>query len=95
MIDEEWAQFLSENHFYQRNGFAYIQLIPCMDEQTRGISKGHNQYAVDHAMHGQSMDIRMFSNPAQMAAGYPAEECGMNGCRRWRETHFAPVWKVS
>lgn len=29
---------------------------------------------------GERMDIRMFSNLAQMAAGYPAEECGMNGC---------------
>ena len=29
---------------------------------------------------GEAMDIRMFSNLAQMAAGYPAEECGMNGC---------------
>lgn len=29
---------------------------------------------------GDTMDIRMFSNLAQMAAGYPAEECGMNGC---------------
>lgn len=29
---------------------------------------------------GDRMDIRMFSNLAQMAAGYPAEECGMNGC---------------
>lgn len=29
---------------------------------------------------GFIMDIRMFSNLAQMAAGYPAEECGMNGC---------------
>lgn len=28
---------------------------------------------------GEQMDIRMFSNLAQMAAGYPAEECGMNG----------------
>lgn len=28
----------------------------------------------------EAMDIRMFSNLAQMAAGYPAEECGMNGC---------------
>ena len=28
---------------------------------------------------GEAMDIRMFSNLAQMAAGYPAEECGMNG----------------
>lgn len=31
-------------------------------------------------IHGESMDIRMFSNLAQMSAGYPAEECGMNGC---------------
>lgn len=30
-------------------------------------------------MNGVDMDIRMFSNLAQMAAGYPAEECGMNG----------------
>jgi uncharacterized protein len=29
---------------------------------------------------GEIIDIRMFSNLAQMAAGYPAEECGMNGC---------------
>lgn len=29
---------------------------------------------------GEAMDVRMFSNLAQMAAGYPAEECGMNGC---------------
>lgn len=28
---------------------------------------------------GEKMDIRMFSNLAQMAAGYPAEECGMCG----------------
>lgn len=29
---------------------------------------------------GEDMEIRMFSNLAQLAAGYPAEECGMNGC---------------
>lgn len=28
---------------------------------------------------GEIMDIRMFSNLAQLSAGYPAEECGMNG----------------
>lgn len=28
---------------------------------------------------GYQMDIRMFSNLAQMVAGFPAEECGMNG----------------
>lgn len=29
---------------------------------------------------GEDIDIRMFSNLAQMAAGYPSEECGMSGC---------------
>lgn len=29
---------------------------------------------------GDIMDIRMFSNLAQMAVGFMAEECGMNGC---------------
>jgi uncharacterized protein len=28
---------------------------------------------------GYVMDVRMFSNLAQMAAGYPPEECGMSG----------------
>lgn len=31
-------------------------------------------------IHGEDMEIRMFSNLAQMAAGFPAEECGMQGC---------------
>lgn len=30
-------------------------------------------------MQGLDMEVRMFSNLAQMAAGYPAEECGMQG----------------
>jgi uncharacterized protein len=30
-------------------------------------------------VNGEIMDIRIFSNLAQMAVGYPAEECGMNG----------------
>lgn len=34
----------------------------------------------DDFCNGDAMDIRMFSNLAQMAAGYQAEECGMNGC---------------
>lgn len=102
--------------FYKRNGFDYVQLIPCMDEHTRveseknaaqdeetntdeasgAVNESKNQYAVDPQQYGTflcelfdlwyedfckggSMDIRMFSNLAQMAAGYPAEECGMNG----------------
>lgn len=84
-------------NFYKRNNFQFIQLIPCMDEQTRADSDKKNQYAVNPQQYGQflndlfdlwyedfrqgsQMDIRMFSNLAQMAAGYPAEECGMNGC---------------
>lgn len=105
-------------NFYKRNGFDFVQLIPCMDEHTRTSGKkdgGSNQngetdrgkvsntapelkkqYAVsperygrflceifdlwyEDFCNGEQMDIRMFSNLAQMAAGYPAEECGMNG----------------
>lgn len=102
-------------HFYKRNGFDYVQLIPCMDEHTRKIvvdnkilhkekledddinkEETKNLYAVESKQYGrflceffdlwyddfckgQLMDVRMFSNLAQMAAGYPAEECGMNG----------------
>ena len=84
-------------NFYKRNNFQFIQLIPCMDEQSRADSGRKNKYAVNPQQYGQflndlfdlwyedfrqgsQMDIRMFSNLAQMAAGYPAEECGMNGC---------------
>lgn len=87
-------------NFYKRNGFDYVQLIPCMDEQARTVSNAddsvRNQYAVNPEQYGkflcemfdlwyedfckgEKMDIRMFSNLAQLAAGYPAEECGMNG----------------
>lgn len=83
-------------HFYKRNGFAFVQLIPCMDEQTRVGGESQSRYAVEPEQYGRflaemfdlwyedfcqgiQMDIRMFSNLAQMAAGYPAEECGMNG----------------
>lgn len=105
-------------NFYKRNGFTFVQLIPCMDEHTRTVGKLKEgdvqnerayasdvsyvtgglkkQFAVqpeqygkflceifdlwyDDFCKGEQMDIRMFSNLAQMAAGYPAEECGMNG----------------
>lgn len=87
-------------HFYKRNRFRYVQFIPCMDEQIRACehaySKERKEYAVkpeqyggflckffdlwyDDFCKGEQMDIRMFSNLAQVAAGYPAEECGMNG----------------
>lgn len=84
-------------HFYKRNKIAFVQLIPCMDEANRKDEVNLNSQAVrpkqygkflnelfdlwyEDFIHGEEMDIRMFSNLAQMAAGYPAEECGMNGC---------------
>lgn len=84
-------------HFYKRNKFEYIQLIPCMDEINRNDGGKTNPYAVtpeayghflseifdlwyEDFKNGEIIDIRMFSNLAQMSIGYPAEECGMNGC---------------
>lgn len=82
--------------FYKRNHFSHVQLIPCMDETNRcaanagshavsALSYGRFLSEIfdlwyDDFMAGEDMDIRMFSNLAQMAAGYPAEQCGMNGC---------------
>lgn len=83
-------------NFYQRNGFPFVQFIPCMDEPER-FGSGQSPYGVrpesygrflcdffdcwyPDFMNGNNMDVRMFSNLAQMAAGYPAEECGMSGC---------------
>lgn len=85
--------------FYKRNRFEYVQLIPCIDEHKRDGRAGdlvNCQFAVSAEGYGKflcemfdlwyedfcnglQMDIRMFSNLAQMAAGYPPEECGMNG----------------
>lgn len=84
-------------NFYKRNHFPFVQLIPCMDENSRDKEKTQSSYAVEPQQYGEflckifdlwyedfqkgeQMDIRMFSNLAQMAAGYPPEECGMNGC---------------
>lgn len=178
LIDEEWAEFLSENHFltgisldgtrkmhdiyrrsvtgeptfekvmnaisllkahkadfniltvitentcgkasalykfFKRNCFSFVQLIPCMDEPERfsnvqrdsstenasasclesveinsspfGVKpESYGEFLCDFFdlwyedfMKGSDMNVRMFSNLAQMAAGYPSEECGMSG----------------
>lgn len=98
VITNETARSASSlYHFYKRNGFGYIQLIPCMDENERTGREDGQSFAVEPVQYGKflceffdlwyedfekglDMDVRMFSNLAQMAAGYPAEECGMNGC---------------
>lgn len=102
VVTEQLSQKASALYkFYKRNGFNYVQLIPCMDEQERqcilsgGEDKGMG-YAVrpesygrflcelfdmwyEDFKNGDIMDVRMFSNLAQMTVGYPPEECGMCG----------------
>ncbi len=82
--------------FYKKQGFNFIQFIPCMDEAGRNSQASAGVPAVNPEAYGRflceffnlwyedfksgyRMDIRFFSNLAQMAAGYPAEQCGMNG----------------
>ena len=90
------ASFLYK--FWKRNGFPFIQFIPCMDEEHRRIPDAEKScFAVEPVQYGRflceifdlwyadfkqgtAIDIRMFSNLAQIAAGFQAEECGMNGC---------------
>ena len=90
------ASFLYK--FWKRNGFPFIQFIPCMDEEHRRIPDAEKScFAVEPVQYGRflceifdlwyadfkqgtAMDIRMFSNLAQIAAGFQAEECGLNGC---------------
>lgn len=98
VVTEQTAQKASSLYkFYKRNGFQFVQLIPCMDEPERFKDTGiGSPFAVkpesygkflceffdlwyQDFMQGENMEVRMFSNLAQMAAGYPAEECGMQG----------------
>ena len=85
--------------FYKRNGFEYVQVIPCMGDtwKTGGdICAAEDQFSVrpesygaflcelfdlwyEDFIRGSDMEIRTFSNYAQLAAGFAAEECGMNG----------------
>jgi uncharacterized protein len=97
VTEETTAKASALYKFYKRNGFDYVQLIPCMDEIGRNdTSPKHNPFAVtpdaygkflcqffdlwyEDFIRGDRMDVRMFSNLAQMTVGYPPEECGMCG----------------
>ncbi len=79
-------------NFFKKKGFQYLQFIPCLDERY-GLHgeysltpKAYGEFLCklfdlwyEDFSHGLSIDIRMFSNLAQMAAGYAPEECGMCG----------------
>lgn len=79
-------------NFFKQKKFDYLQFIPCLDEK---IGE-HSEYSLTPQAYGKflcklfdlwyadftkgrQIDIRMFSNYAQMAAGYAPEECGMCG----------------
>ena len=78
--------------FLRSRGFRFLQFIPCMSEQPgtgnpyavrpleygRFLADVFDLWYAEYAA-GADVDIRQFSNWAQMAAGLPAEECGMCG----------------
>lgn len=80
--------------FYKRNGFRYIQLIPCLDGL--GEAHGSNPYSLDAELYGQFLSrffdlwyedfirgdyysVRMFDNYVRMLMGEQPENCGMMG----------------
>lgn len=78
--------------FLRSEGFSYLQFIPCMSEApghadacaVEPEAYGHFLARVFDLWYagyvaGADVDVRQFSNWAQMAAGLPSEECGMCG----------------
>ncbi len=78
--------------FFRKQGFPFLQFIPCLDEhpgQTAEYSLQPGQYGrflikmfelwEKDFTAGAHVEIRFFTNLIQMAAGYPAEACGMCG----------------
>lgn len=80
--------------FFKDQGFRYLQFIPCLDALGAvPFSEKHSltpdRYArflielfglwADDVEAGSGVSIRFFDNLLQMAAGYPPEQCGMQG----------------
>lgn len=80
--------------FYHKNGFRYLQFIPCLDPM--GLERGKESYSLlpeaygrflcrlfdlwyDDYCHGQMVSIRTFDNYLGMLKGYPPEACDMGG----------------
>lgn len=81
-------------NFYKKQGFEYLQFIPCLDELND--EPGQNPYSLTPELYegflksifdlwyedfqaGRGISIRMFDNILQMILGYPPESCDMNG----------------
>ncbi|MGI5899480.1 MAG: anaerobic sulfatase maturase [Christensenellales bacterium] len=80
--------------FFKKNGFKYLQFIPCLDPL--GEKPGSSQYSLTNDMFsdfmirlfdawyrdveaGQNISIRTFDNYISMLMGYPPESCNMGG----------------
>lgn len=78
--------------YFKKKKFQYLQFIPCLDAAPgahsedsltpqlygRFLSELFDLWYADY-LAGYDLDIRMFSNWVQMAAGYQPESCGMSG----------------
>lgn len=59
------------------------QTSTCFEVEAKQYGKFLNEIFdlwYEDFIHGDPMEIRMFSNLVQIAAGYPSEQCGMTGC---------------
>lgn len=80
-------------YFFKKQGFRYLQFIPCLDELK---GPGNQNYSLTAEAYGDFLirlfglwyvdwkkgtptSIRWFDNLVMMAGGYPPESCGMSG----------------
>lgn len=79
--------------FYRKNGFNFVQLIPCLkplDAKEEGSFDLTPQLYADfykrffnewyeHLQRGEYLSVRQFDNILMMMQGQPPEQCGMRG----------------
>ena len=80
-------------YFFKKQGFSYLQFIPCLDELK---FPGEKEYSLTPSLYGNFLkdlfrlwyvdlntnhpvSIRYFDNLVMMIGGYPPESCGMAG----------------
>ena len=80
-------------NFYKKNGFRFVQLIPCMDGlgegEAQGFSPSAREYGrflcrffdlwYDDFIRGDYTSVRVFDNWVRMLMGQEPENCGMAG----------------
>lgn len=93
VVTEEVAKNANKvMNFFINNGFSYLQFIPCLDglEGEKGewslSAERYGEFLVTSFKKYYScflkkkfLSIRNFDNYLSLLAGYPAENCGMNG----------------